>query len=433
MSAIAKKFHLTAFQRSLLIGICVCITSQLYFSGWAEGFRLSFSAIFFPVLLLSLKRESHHPDAGLMTALCVIVFRVAGDLLGGAELTAALMTEYPGGVFYLCYDGLFCLMVKDRRSTSDIRDWVSIFCCDLLSNIVNYLLSSHLAPVDAGEVITMLSGMALFRSVGAMLLLWTMHSYHQLLIQQEHEQRYRRLFLMTANLKSELYFLKKDAEEVEQVMAHAYKLYEQLEGQDVPEELRALALSIARDVHEIKKDNLRIIRGLEEEVAETYDHEVMSMRDLLDILAQSTRQVLGQQRSEIRLECTCGKDLNIREHYRILSVLKNLVTNAVEAIQAAEGRGCVRTDITVEGEKIVMVVSDDGPGISPRRQKLLFKVGYSTKFNPSTGNISRGVGLPAVQYIVDELDGTLTVTSQPGEGTQFRVELPIQRVTGGEA
>ena len=112
MSAIAKKFHLTAFQRSLLIGICVCITSQLYFSGWAEGFRLSFSAIFFPVLLLSLKRESHHPDAGLMTALCVIVFRVAGDLLGGAELTAALMTEYPGGVFYLCYDGLFCLMVK---------------------------------------------------------------------------------------------------------------------------------------------------------------------------------------------------------------------------------------------------------------------------------------------------------------------------------
>ena len=81
---------------------------------------------------------------------------------------------------------------------------------------------------------------------------------------------------------------------------------------------------------------------------------------------------------------------------------------------------------------MVMTVSDDGPGISPRKQKLLFKVGYSTKFNPDTGNISRGVGLPAVQYIVEELGGTISVTSQTGEGTRFRVELPVQQVTGGE-
>ena len=64
---------------------------------------------------------------------------------------------------------------------------------------------------------------------------------------------------------------------------------------------------------------------------------------------------------------------------------------------------------------------------------LLFKVGYSTKFNPDTGNISRGVGLPAVQYIVEELGGALDVESQPGEGTTFRVELPVQTVTGGLA
>ena len=66
------------------------------------------------------------------------------------------------------------------------------------------------------------------------------------------------------------------------------------------------------------------------------------------------------------------------------------------------------------------------------KQKLLFKVGYSTKFNPDTGNISRGVGLPAVQYIVEELGGEMTVTSDPGQGTTFRVELPIDRVTGGQ-
>jgi len=432
MSLFSRFIHLTSFQRSLVIGVCICLTSQLYFSVWAEGFRLSASAIIFPVLLLTLKRESHRPEAGLVTAGCVICFRVLGDIIGGTGLLTSLIMEYPGGIFYLCYDAILCMMLRDRRSGTFRYVWFSLFCCDLVSNVVNFALSSHLVLSNAGEVLIPLAWMALVRSAGACAMLWFMRSYSQLLIQQEHELRYRRLFLMTANLKTELYFLKKDAEEVETVMAHAYKLYEQLEGENVSEELRALALSIARDVHEIKKDILRIIRGLEEEVAETYDHETMSMRDLLNILSQSTRQMLGEQRCEIRLECACPRDMAIREHYRVLSVLKNLVTNAVEAIQADAGRGCVRVDTVLEGDDLVMTVADDGPGISPRKQKLLFKVGYSTKFNPDTGNISRGVGLPAVQYIVEELGGKLSVHSEPGVGTSFRVELPVKQVTGGE-
>ncbi len=47
-------------------------------------------------------------------------------------------------------------------------------------------------------------------------------------------------------------------------MTNAYRLYERLGGEGRESgELSALALSIARDVHEVKKDNLRIIRGIE--------------------------------------------------------------------------------------------------------------------------------------------------------------------------
>ena len=427
--------RLNSWQRSLVIGLSVCLSSQLYFSVFVEGFRLSASVILFPLMLLTLKRESHRPDAGLMTAVCVVLFRVTGDLMNGGTLLSALYREYPGGVFYLCYDGILCLLLKDRRQAmNSVRyTWFCFFACDFFSNVINYVLSAHFRVEASGIWMIPLAWMALGRSVVACALMLIVRSYRNLLLQEEHELRYRRLFLMTANLKSELYFLKKDAEDVEAVMAHAYKLYEQLEGQDVPEELRALALSIARDVHEIKKDNLRIIRGLEEEVAETYDHEVMSLDDLMNILAQSTRQLLGEQRAEIRLECFCKKNILVREHYRLLSVLKNLVTNAVEAIQADAGAGVVRVDASVQGEKLCVTVADNGPGISPRRQKLLFKVGYSTKFDPAPGNSSRGVGLPAVQYIVEELGGALDVYSQPGEGTTFRVELPLKTVTGGLA
>ena len=215
-------------------------------------------------------------------------------------------------------------------------------------------------------------------------------------------------------------------------MSNAYQLYERLEGRSSPEGLTALALSIARDVHEVKKDNLRIIRGLEEDVAEAYDHQAMTLSDLLYILEVSNRQLLWEHQGKIRLESRYDRDLPVAEHYRVLSVLKNLVANAVEAIQSDRGRGTVRLDITAEKGLFHLTVADDGPGIPPRAMKMLFQVGYSTKFNEATGDINRGVGLPAVQYIVDELEGSIQVESEPGQGTTFHVDLPLKAVTGGD-
>ncbi len=426
------KYHdlrLTVRQRQLLTGVVVALTSQIYLSLWAEGFRVSAAAILYPVLLITLMEDRRGPDTGLITGLCVLFIRVAFDLLGGMALSYALLIEYPGGVFYLCYDALLCLLLRDRRSAPPLGLGVTLCLCDFVSNLLNLWLSSRLTSLPA---VLPLAGLALVRGLTACALLWAGQGYRQLLLRSEHEQRYRRLFLMTANLKTELYFLKKDAEDIEGVMSKAYQLYERLEGQPSSGELTALALSIARDVHEVKKDNLRIIRGLEEDVAQAYDHQAMTLSDLLYILEVSNRQLLGDRQKDIRLECHCDQSLPVAEHYRVLSILKNLVTNAVEAIQSDRGQGTVRLDITAEGERFLLTVSDNGPGIPPRVKKMLFQVGYSTKFNQATGNINRGVGLPAVQYIVEELGGRLRVESEPGQGTTFHVDLPLNAVTGGD-
>ena len=259
------------------------------------------------------------------------------------------------------------------------------------------------------------------RSFTAAMILWGSRYYHRLLLRQEHERRYQRLFLMTAELKNELYFLKKNSDDIEQVMTNAYRLYERLgEKEGESGELSALALSIARDVHEVKKDNLRIIRGIEGEVEEVYDQEQMEFQDLMHILENSTRRMLGENRASIRLECRRTADFSTQEHYRLLSILKNLVTNAIEAIQGAGGRGIVLVEERVEGDTLFLTVSDDGPGISERSMHNLFQVGYSTKFDPETGNINRGVGLPAVKSLTEELGGSVSVESQPGRGAFFR-------------
>ena len=312
-------FHLSPWLRRLSIGLMVALTSQIYLSLWAEGFRVSASVILYPILLITMMRDSHRPDTGLTTGLCVLLLRVAIDLAGGMALTHAISIEYPGGVFYLCYELLLCLLVRDRRTIPPLRLWSALLLCDFLSNVLNLWLSSRSTAPDG---LLPLAGLALGRSLAACAILWAGRGYRQLLLRTEHEHRYRRLFLMTANLKTELYFLKKDSEDIEGVMSHAYQLYERLEKEPSSGDLTALALSIARDVHEIKKDNLRIIRGLEEDVAEAYDHEAMALSDLLDILEVSTRQFLGEQRAEVRLECRCTQDFPVREHYRLLSILK---------------------------------------------------------------------------------------------------------------
>lgn len=423
--------HLSAWQRRLLIGVLTALTSQLYLSVWAEGFRVSAAAILYPALLVTVMRDSHRPSTGAVTGLCVAVLRMAVDLYCGTSFLESLVLECPGGIFYFCYDALLCLLVRDRRAATPIHLWLSCWLCDFLSNVVNLALSSRLSALENGSVLLSLAGLALARSFTACAILWATRGYRQLLLREEHEQRYRRLFLMTADLKMELYFLKKDAEDIESVMSHAYELYEALNREQNSPELSALALSIARDVHEVKKDNLRIIRGLEGEVEQAYDHETMALSDLLSILALSTRQFLGVNRADIRLECQYQNDLPIREHYRVLSILKNLVTNAVEAIQSDKGHGTVRVVSAVREGRLCFTVSDSGPGISQRGMKMLFQVGYSTKFDPDTGNINRGVGLSAVQYIVEELDGTIQVQSEPGQGAVFQVSLPLEQVAGG--
>lgn len=422
-----RETRLTIWQKQLLIGVAVALTSQVYLSLWAEGFRVSAAAILYPVLLMTLTRDSRRPDTGLVTGLCVFLIRVAFDLLGETSLVHALLIEYPGGVFYLCYDALLRPLLQARKAPSPPLLALTLWLCDFASNLLNLWLSSRFTMPAS---LLPLAGVALARALTACAILWAGQGYRQLLLHQDHERRYRRLFLMTANLKTELYFLKKDAEDIEGVMSSAYRLYERLEGGE--EELAALALAIARDVHEVKKDNLRIIRGLEEDVAGAYDHQAMSLSDLLYILEASTRQLLEEHRGELRLECRCGWDLPVREHYRLLSVLKNLVTNAAEAILTDQGRGTVRVETAVEGDLLRLTVSDDGPGIPPRAMKMLFQVGYSTKFNEATGDINRGVGLPAVRYIVDELGGKLQVESEPGRGATFFVQLPLNAVTGGE-
>jgi signal transduction histidine kinase len=76
----------------------------------------------------------------------------------------------------------------------------------------------------------------------------------------------------------------------------------------------------------------------------------------------------------------------------------------------------------VQGESVWLEVSDNGCGMPEDVKKRIFEPFYTTK---EVGK-GTGLGLSISWEIVQRHNGEIEVTSAPGEGTRFRVTLPIQ-------
>jgi len=105
---------------------------------------------------------------------------------------------------------------------------------------------------------------------------------------------------------------------------------------------------------------------------------------------------------------------------QIEDAILNLVINAIEAIEG-EGRITVsiRREVTEEVEEAVIEVGDTGGGISEEHLKQIF----NTFFTTTKGGT--GLGLPAVRRIARAHGGRVDVTSKIGEGSTFRIYLPL--------
>lgn len=417
------------WKRIMIIGWIIAITSQLYWNVFVDNFRISTSVILLPVLIMTFGSGIHTRTVCFWTACIVYMFRIAILLFHGVPIESGMVQLLPNALFYIFYGLVFKLLVKNKHIVRIERLIPTIFICDLSSNIFEFSLQEYLQRGGLPEpsIVKYLAIIAAIRTLFASLALIGEQQYRILLKKAEHETRYQRLFLMTTGLKNEIYFMHKNTEEIERVMSHAYCLYEKISQLELPDEMQQMALAIARDVHEIKKDYIRIIQGIEKEIDEEYDEEKMSFQDILKILEASTYHMLAEKELNVRLMFDCQDNFVTKEHYVLMAVLKNLVSNAIEAIEVKRREGTVSISERKKGDKYQFTVEDNGPGIQERHLNSIFKMGYSTKFDEKTGNIYRGVGLCGVKNAVEEqFGGTISVESTIGKGTTFRVEIPVR-------
>jgi CheY-like chemotaxis protein len=108
---------------------------------------------------------------------------------------------------------------------------------------------------------------------------------------------------------------------------------------------------------------------------------------------------------------------------QIRQVLVNLITNAYQALREIQAprQLTLITRSDAARPQVILEVVDTGPGIPPAIQARIFEPFFTTKL-PGVGT---GLGLSVCQGIIEGHGGTIQVTSQPEQGTVFRVELPV--------
>ena len=140
-------------------------------------------------------------------------------------------------------------------------------------------------------------------------------------------------------------------------------------------------------------------------------------------LAELLRDVVAAAevaQDEVELTADVGALPRVRgDRERLRQVIQNLVDNAVK-YSSAGGRVRVRA---VPGNGHVQIdVADEGPGIPPEDQELIFE-----KFGRSSGGTAKpgtGLGLFIARSIAEAHGGSLGVESIPKRGSVFRLELP---------
>jgi signal transduction histidine kinase len=190
---------------------------------------------------------------------------------------------------------------------------------------------------------------------------------------------------------------------------------------------------IDRTETEIERINTIIRQLLEVSRPSNSDRTAVSVHELI----QDTASVLRVQplisNIDLGLKLAAEDDLVLADASQLRQVFLNLIINAADAISVEGGdtRGKleITTALETDGDpgaknpaaplKIRFI--DDGPGITEENLGDIFDPFFTTK-DPGRGT---GLGLSVSFMIVESLGGTMTVTSEVGQGTTMEISLPL--------
>jgi len=148
--------------------------------------------------------------------------------------------------------------------------------------------------------------------------------------------------------------------------------------------------------------------------------------ELVELVAETAAlmQPLGEQKSlRFVLELPEAPLAMVSDSGKLRQILLNLLSNAVKFTES----GVVGVSLREAGGGVELAVRDTGPGIAPAHLERVFEPFWQADGSRTRQAGGTGLGLSVTRRLAELLGGSVTAESAPGQGTTFRVRLPVER------
>ena len=182
--------------------------------------------------------------------------------------------------------------------------------------------------------------------------------------------------------------------------------------------LRQLATEIQDASRRLNRvvNNLLDMNRLESGVVRP-KQEWCDLRELLESALEIERESLNGR--EVRLDLSANLPLALVDHTLIEQAIATLLANAANH---ATGRSPIEIDAGYFDDRLLISVSDRGPGLKPELIERIFEKFYRADARKSGG---LGLGLSIARGFVEAHGGTLTAENRDGGGARFTISLPV--------
>ena len=421
------------YKEMLIVGMCTALMGQVNFYPFGTDFRITIGVVAFTFLLLYF-HTIPIISSSIITGLSVLMLRVGIDIFANSMgLEAAFYKHMPGMMYYITYGIIIEGSSFRKLFEKPIFFIMALTTADILSNIFELLIRNQLNNNSFDAIFSTIMLAAVIRSCLVLALFWIIKYYSLFVTKEEHQKRYKELLILTSKLKSEIFFLKKSMQDIENAMAKSYRIYNTIKesnpmGKEEIEKITADCLNLSIDIHEIKKDYNRIVISMEKLMPTGDIHKTMRISEIFETIGDIFDRYIEAISKDITLSFEMEKNYRIKEYFIIMSILNNLIQNSVEA--------CFRSDSFIKvrcfshESMLFFAVSDNGKGIGEKERELIFEPGFTTKFNPETGHVSTGLGLTHIKILLEHLEGKIKIDEGIEGITQVVLEIPMDKIVG---
>ena len=191
------------------------------------------------------------------------------------------------------------------------------------------------------------------------------------------------------------------------------------------DEQQRFQLTIGREAERLTR-LISLVLDLEkfESGQATLDRAPIAVPELVDEALEAVGQLLRDKHLAVHVDVPADLPILHADRDRLMQVLVNLLSNAIKACRP-DGQGRIAVLAWPTPGVLLLCVEDNGRGISPAAQHLIFDKFYQAQHQTTRKPEGSGLGLAITKKIVELHHGRIWVESSLEQGARFFIELPL--------